>query len=47
MKKTTRAGLADERLAEGVYLNLRAGIYQCQLVADGVVRAKERLLIQR
>jgi hypothetical protein len=47
MKKPTRAGLADERLAEGVELRLRAGIYQCQLVADGVVVARERLLIQR
>jgi hypothetical protein len=39
--------LADDKLGEGVYLNLRQGIYQCQLVADGVVAAKERLLITK
>ena len=37
--------LTDEALASGVWLRLRAGIYLCHLVADGTVRAKERLLI--
>ena len=39
--------LTDEALAEGVTLKLRAGIYHCVLVADGVVAAKERLLITK
>ena len=37
--------LTDEALTAGVWLRLRAGIYHCQLVADGAVVAKERLLI--
>jgi hypothetical protein len=47
MNQKPVTGRADERLAEGVYLHLREGIYQCQLVADGVVVARERLLINR
>ena len=39
--------LTDEALASGVWLRLRAGIYHCQLVADGAVVAKERLLITK
>jgi hypothetical protein len=39
--------LTDEALSEGVTLRLRAGIYHCTLVADGVVVAKERLLITK
>jgi hypothetical protein len=38
--------LDDEALAAGVTLALAPGIYQCQLVADGAVVARERLLIQ-
>ena len=39
--------LTDAALAEGVTLQLRPGIYHCNLVADGKVVAKERLLINR
>lgn len=39
--------LTDEALSAGVWLRLRAGIYYCQLVADGAVVAKERLLITK
>ena len=35
------------RPAAGVTLQLRAGIYQCVLLADGVVVARERLLITK
>ena len=39
--------LPDEALAAGVTLQLRAGIYQCVLLADGAVVARERLLITK
>ncbi len=39
--------LTSKALAEGVTLTLRSGLYQCVLVADGRVVARERLMITR